>query len=131
MTRVGCGCHGSAPFHHRARFCRPLLQSANTVHRTSRELLVAVCQFPGNSGPSTSEVIHFPEFTVAAHMLSLFTKTYLCIYLLCECLCERVLHVRAEPMEAGRGRWIPGTGVFCKSSEHAYLLHRLSSRPLP
>lgn len=22
MTLVGCGCHGSAPFHHRARFCR-------------------------------------------------------------------------------------------------------------
>lgn len=116
MTLVGCGCHGSS----QSAILSPLLLLASSV-QASGELLAAVCQFPGNSGPFTSEVIHFPEFTVAAHMLSLFTKTYLCIYLLCECLCERVRHVRAEPMEAGRGRWIPGTGVFCRGSEHVYL----------
>lgn len=68
------------------------------------ELLAAVYQFPGNSGPFTSEVIYFPKFAVVANMLSLFAKTYLCVYLLCECLRERVRHVRACRAYGGGNR---------------------------
>ncbi|KAH0513693.1 Gamma-secretase-activating protein [Microtus ochrogaster] len=73
--------NGNIIYTYKSAILSPLLRSANSV-QASGELLAAVYQFPGNSGPSASEVIHFPEFTVAAHMLSLFTKTYLCIYLL-------------------------------------------------